>query len=175
VIFSLAREGQADIYTIELASGSTRQLTHGAGADTSPGYSPDGASIVFESDRSGEQQLYVMAADGTRQRRISFGSGAYGSPSWSPRDDLIAYTHIETGRLRIGVMKPDGSASRIITDGTHDEDPAWALSGRAIVFQRTRAGQSASSLWITDLTGKAQHQVRTQGAASDPAWSGKRP
>jgi len=175
VIFSLAREGQADIYTIELASGSTRQLTHGAGADTSPGYSPDGTSIVFESDRSGEQQLYVMAADGTRQRRISFGSGAYGSPSWSPRDDLIAYTHIETGRLRIGVMKPDGSGSRIITDGAHDEDPAWALSGRAIAFQRTRAGQSVSSLWITDLTGKAQHQVRTQGAASDPAWSGKRP
>jgi len=175
VVFSLAREGDTDIYTIDLASRAVRQLTNEAGADTSPSYAPDGASIVFESDRSGQQQIYVMAADGSRQRRISFGTGAYGSPSWSPRDDMIAYTHIESGRLRIGVMKPDGSGRRIITDGIHDEDPAWALSGRAIAFQRTSAGGSRPTLWITDLTGKAQHQVRTQGSASDPAWSGKRP
>lgn len=175
VVFALTRGGDSDIYAIELASGSVRQLTNEAGADTSPSYSPDGTSIVFESDRSGEQQLYVMAANGSGQRRISFGAGACGSPSWSPRDDMIAYTHIESGRLRIGVMKPDGSGRRIITNGAHDEDPSWALSGRAIAFQRTTAGGSRPSLWITDLTGKAQHQVRTQGSASDPAWSGKRP
>lgn len=175
VIFSLARDGDADIYTIDLASGSVRQLTNTAGADTSPSYASDGMSIVFESDRSGEQQIYVMAADGSRQRRISFGTGAYGSPSWSPRNDMIAYTHIESGQLRVGVMKPDGSGRRIITNGPHDEDPSWALSGRAIAFQRTNAGGSRSMLWITDLTGKAQHPVRTQGSASDPAWSGKRP
>jgi TolB protein len=146
-----------------------------AGADTSPSFAPDGASIVFESDRSGEQQLYVMASDGRGQRRISFGSGAYASPVWSPRDDMIAFTNIESGRLRIGVIKSDGSKQRIITDGSHDEDPSWAISGRAIAFQRTGAGQRLPTIWITDLTGKAQYQVRTEGAASDPSWSGKRP
>ena len=175
VVFSLAREGDADIYTIDLTSGLVRQLTDTPGTDTSPSYSPDGGSIVFESDRSGQQQIYLMAADGSRQRRISFGSGAYGSPSWSPRDDLIAYTLIEDGRLRIGVMRPDGSRRRIITQGPYDEDPSWAVSGRAIAFQRTGADGPRPTLWMTDLTGKVQHQVRTQGAASDPAWSGTRP
>lgn len=175
VVFSLARDGDADIYAIDLARGSLRQLTNTAGADTSPSYAPDGKSIVFESDRSGQQQLYVMASDGTGQKRISFGSGAYASPVWSPGADLIAFTHVEGGRLRIGVMKPDGSRPRIITDGPHDEDPSWAVSGRAIAFQRIGGGGLVPALWITDLTGKAQHQVKNESSASDPSWSGKRP
>jgi TolB protein len=175
IVFSLARDGDADIYAIDLASGSLRQLTDTAGADTSPSFAPDGKSIVFESDRSGEQQLYVMAADGSGQKRISFGDGGYASPVWNPRDDLIAFTHVEGGRLRIGVMKPDGSRQRIISDGSHDEDPSWAISGRAMAFQRTEGGASLPAIWITDLTGKAQHQVKTEGPASDPSWSGTRP
>lgn len=175
LVLSLAQDGDADIYTVDLASGSVRRLTDTAGADTSPSYSPDGRSIVFESDRSGGQQLYVMASDGSGQRRISFGSGGYASPIWSPRDDLIAFTRIESGRLRIGVMRPDGSRQRIVTEGPYDEDPAWAVSGRAIAFQRMASGGSLPAIWITDLTGKAQHQVAADGPASDPSWSGTRP
>lgn len=175
LIFSLARNGDADIYTVDLASRSVHQLTDTAGADTSPSFSPDGKSIVFESDRSGSQQLYVMASDGSGQRRISFGSGGHASPAWSPRDDLITFTQIESGQLHIGVMKLDGSWQRLITNGPSDEDPAWAVSGRAIAFQRTAAGGSGPSLWITDLTGKAQHRVRTGDSASNPSWSGTRP
>lgn len=175
LVISIARDRNANIYAVEIGSGAVRQLTQGVGTDTSPGYSPDGASIVFESDRSGLQQLYIMGPDGSGQRRISFGAGSHGSPSWSPRGDSIAYTHMENNQLRIGIMKPDGTGGRIITDGPYDEDPAWALSGRAIAFQRTRAGSPASAIWVTDLTGRARHQVRTPGSASDPAWSGKRP
>jgi TolB protein len=175
VIFSLARDGEADIHVIDLASGAVRQLTSNAGADTSPSYSPDGTSIAFESDRSGEPQVYVMASDGSGQKRISFGAGAHGSPTWSPRGDLIAFTKIENRTLRIGVMKPDGSRERIITEGGRDEDPAWAISGRAIAFQRTAAGDALPAVWITDLTGKLARQVKVGFSVGEPAWSEKRP
>ena len=175
IVFSLARDGDADIYKIDLATGATRQLTSAPGADTSPCYSPDGASIVFESDRSGEPQLYLMKADGSAQKRISFGQGAHASPIWSPQGDLIAFTASANGRLRIGVMKSDGSKERLISDGTRDEDPSWAVSGRALMFQRTTPGAALPAVWMTDLTGRVERQVTTGGAASEPAWSGRRP
>ncbi|GBH31556.1 MULTISPECIES: Tol-Pal system beta propeller repeat protein TolB [Sphingomonadales] len=175
IVFSLAHDGEADIYAVDLASGNMRQLTSGAGTDTSPCFAPDGRGIVFESNRSGESQLYVMAQDGSDQRRISFGAGGHASPVWSPRGDLIAFTQIDGGALRIGIMKPDGSKERILTSGSRDEDPSWSMSGRAIMFQRTAAGAMLPTIWLTDLTGKVQQPVATGAAASEPAWSGQRP
>ena len=175
VIFSLARDGEADIHVIDLASGMVRQLTNNAGADTSPSYSPDGTAIAFESDRSGEPQIYVMSSDGSGQKRISFGAGAHGSPIWSPRGDLIAFTKAENRTLRIGVMKTDGSRERIITEGMRDEDPAWAISGRAIAFQRTVPGAALPAVWMTDLNGKFVRPVAIGSPAGEPAWSGNRP
>lgn len=175
ILFSLAHDGDADIYAVNLASNSVRQLTSEAGTDTSPSFAPDGSAIVFESNRSGDSQLYVMAPDGSDQRRVSFGAGGHASPVWSPRGDLIAFTQMGDGALRIGIMKPDGTRERIITSGSRDEDPSWGMSGRAIMFQRTAAGSALPKIWLTDLTGKVQQPVAVSGAASEPAWSGKRP
>lgn len=175
IIFSLARDGVADILVIDLQTGGVRQLTNTAGSNTSPGYSPDGAFVVFESDRSGDPQLYVMASDGSGQKRISFGAGAHASPMWSPRGDLIAFTLVENRRLRIGVMKADGSKERILTDGERDEDPTWAPSGRALMFQRTAAGKALPGVWMTDLSGKLESRINIDPSASEPAWSGRRP
>ena len=104
IIFSMAVNGNTDIYTIPVAGGTPTRLTNTPGIDTGGSFSPDGRRIVFESDRSGTQQLYVMDADGSNQRRISFGGGGYATPVWSPRGDLIAFTR--TGGFRIGVMTP---------------------------------------------------------------------
>src|SRR5678815_3646859 len=65
VVYSMAENGNTDIYVVSASGGSPRRLTATPGADTSPSYSPDGRRIVFESDRSGNQQLYMMDADGS--------------------------------------------------------------------------------------------------------------
>ncbi|MFB2553446.1 Tol-Pal system beta propeller repeat protein TolB [Ensifer soli] len=171
VIMSLQQDGNANIYTMDLRSRTTTRLTNTAAIDTSPSYSPDGARIVFESDRGGRQQLYVMGADGSGQSRISFGDGAYSTPVWSPRGDLIAFTKQSGGKFSIGVMKPDGSGERILTSGFHNEGPTWAPNGRVLMFFRQNAGAGGPQLYSIDLTGYNEQLIKTQGYASDPAWS----
>ena len=60
LVMSLAREGNTDLYEMNLKSMELSRLTKFKGIDTAPSYSPDGKDIVFESDRSGRQQIYTM-------------------------------------------------------------------------------------------------------------------
>ncbi len=172
IVMSLERNGNSNIYTMDLRTRETRRLTQSLAIDTAPCYAPGGGQIVFESDRMGTQQLYVMNADGTNVRRISRGEGRYATPVWSPRGDLIAFTKTLKGRFLIGVMKTDGSGERILTEGYHNEGPAWSPNGRVLVFFReTEGAEGGPSLWSVDVTGYNERPLNLPGFASDPAWS----
>ena len=136
IIMSFQEGGNASLYRMEISTQRITRLTDSGAIDTSPSYSPDSGNIVFESDRGGSQQLYVMDADGGQARRISFGRGRYSTPVWSPRGDLIAFTKQHEGRFMIGVMKIDGTGERILTEGYHNEAPAWSPNGRVLIFFR---------------------------------------
>src|SRR5713101_5221877 len=170
LILSRSENGATNIFVLDLRTRRLSRLTDGNSIDTTPSYSPDASKIVFNSDRGGSQQLYVMGGDGGGAKRISFGSGKYGTPVWSPRGDLIAFTKIEGGSFYIGVMRPDGSGERLLTQDFLVEGPTWAPNGRVLMYFREGRG-SGPRLFTIDLTGSNQHQARTPGDASDPAWS----
>ncbi len=172
IIMSLERNGNSNIYTLDLRTRETRRLTSSIAIDTAPSYSPDGKNIVFESDRLGTQQLFIMDANGKNVRRISYGKGRYATPVWSPRGDLIAFTKTYKQRFLIGVMKTDGTGERILTEGYHNEGPTWSPNGRVIAFFRESSGASGGpTIWTVDVTGYNERPLKTDGFASDPAWS----
>ncbi|MBE8191756.1 MAG: Tol-Pal system protein TolB [Alphaproteobacteria bacterium] len=172
IIMSLERNGNANIYTLDLRTRETKRLTASLAIDTAPCFSPDGRQIIFESDRVGSQQLYVMDANGSNIRRISYGKGRYATPVWSPRGDLIAFTKTLGDKFLIGVMKTDGSGERILTEGFHNEGPAWSPNGRVITFFRESKGEEGGpTLWTVDVTGYNERPLQTPNFASDPSWS----
>ncbi|MBL1240714.1 MAG: Tol-Pal system protein TolB [OCS116 cluster bacterium] len=172
VVMSLQNGANANLYIMDLRNKNMTRITNGASLDTSASYSPDGNSIVFESDRDGKQQLYIMNADGSNVRRVSVGGGSYSTPVWSPRGDLIAFTKLVGGQFLIGVMKVDGTGERILAGGYHNEGPTWSPNGRVLMFFReTRGANGGPSIWTVDITGRNERQLRTNGFASDPAWS----
>ena len=77
IIMSFAKDGNSDIYTMNLENRIVERITNHPSIDTSPSYSPDGKFITFNSDRSGYQQIYVMKSDGSKVKRISFGNGLW--------------------------------------------------------------------------------------------------
>ncbi len=76
--------GAQDIYLMDIASRRFVQLTHDAGRNDFPSWSPDGRHIVFQSNRSGTDQIWTMLADGSQQRQLTR-SGRNTQPNWSSK------------------------------------------------------------------------------------------
>ena len=176
IIMSLAKDGNSDIYVMDLKSRVVTRLTTNSAIDTSPSYSPDGKKITFNSDRGGSQQIYVMDNDGRNQKRISNKGGNYATPVWSPRGDLIAFTKNFKGSYAIGVMRTNGEGERLLTENWYQEAPSWSPNGRVLTFYRetpaNEVGQGHSStLWSIDLTGFNERKIDTPQDGSDPSWS----
>jgi TolB protein len=74
--------GSNDLYLMDIASKQWVQLTHDAGRNDSPCWSPDGRHIVFQSHRTGTDQIFSMLADGTKVKQLTF-SGNNSQPNWS--------------------------------------------------------------------------------------------
>lgn len=74
--------GGQDIYLMNVATGEFVQLTHDAGRNDFPSWSPDGRHLVFQSTRSGSDQIWSMLADGTHQQQLTR-TGKNSLPNWS--------------------------------------------------------------------------------------------
>ena len=179
LVMSLARNGNTDIYEMNLITQKLERLTKYPGIDTAPSYSPDGDFITFESDRSGSQKIYVMNLKTKKIKRISFGKGKYATPVWSPRGDLIAFTKLLGGEFYIGVMYTDGKGERVVYKSYLVEGPTWSPNGRVLSFySQTKFSKgkiSAPKIKLVDLTGMNLRELITPSDASDPSWSGLLP
>jgi Tol biopolymer transport system component len=74
----------ADLYVVDLETGSQHTLTDGSAYNSYSSWSPDGAAIVYTSWRDGNPEIYLMNADGTNMRRLTYNNTTDVTPSWRP-------------------------------------------------------------------------------------------
>jgi len=93
--FTGSKGGVSDLYLMDVAKGTFRQLTNDRYADIQPTFSPDGKTIAFVTDRSdatsfdrltfGELQLATLdIASGNVTPRVAFKRGNHLNPQYSP-------------------------------------------------------------------------------------------
>jgi len=70
VAFMSQRDGNWEIYVMDLDNGTIKRLTHNGANDGLPIWSPDGQTIAFASDRGGEWAVWAMNSDGSNQRML---------------------------------------------------------------------------------------------------------
>ena len=105
--FVSERDGNSEIYVMNMDGTGLLRLTNHPGRDTDPAWSPDGKRIAFASDREGSSDIYVMNADGSNLvRRTQTGSSD--APAWSPDGSKIAFSSLRDGQFGIYVMSVDG-------------------------------------------------------------------
>lgn len=74
--------GGQDIYVMDVGSKRWLQMTHDAGSNDFPSWSPDGRHIVFERKVGSHTEIWTMLADGTEQKQLTH-SGNNFMPNWS--------------------------------------------------------------------------------------------
>ncbi|WP_373044988.1 Tol-Pal system beta propeller repeat protein TolB [Vulgatibacter sp.] len=166
IAFTLADEGNSEIYVINADGSGLKRITNSPGIDTSPSWSPDGQKLAFVSDRHGNPQIFVANADGTGVERLTFAGNYNQTPVWSPRGDEIAFTaRDERLAFDVFVIKVGSKEIRRITQGQgNNEGPTWAPNGRMMMFTSDRDG--TKSLWVSSADGNVQHKIGIKGKAA---------
>ncbi|MFQ5830623.1 MAG: Tol-Pal system beta propeller repeat protein TolB [Candidatus Methylomirabilia bacterium] len=175
VATTLTKDGNPDIYTLNVATGTLGRLTRHWGIDTDPSWSPTGRELAFASERAGAAQIFIMDAEGTNVRRLTRAGGFNTQPRWSPKGDVIVYTSRQGGTHDLWAINVDGSNLRRLTFGVgSNESAAWAPNGRHLVFQSNRLG--TWQLFTVLADGSNQRRLtRKAGEFTSPSWSARFP
>ncbi len=170
ILFQTTRDGNSEIYVMEIEGTGETNLTNNPGEDVQADWSPDGLRIAFASDRSGDNEIYVMNSDGTDQRRITNSPADENRPSWSPDGERIAFETNRTGNYEIFVMDADGTHLSNLTDNDADEiNPHWSPDGGKIEFASYRGGPP--DIFVMDFDGTNVVQLTHNLWTGQAAWS----
>lgn len=173
ILFTSARDGNHDIYTMNPDGSEQVNLTQHRAVDLDPVWSPSGDRILFVSDRDGVRDLYLMDPDSGKVQRV-FKKDAYrDDPTWSPDGKQIAYTYEE----EIGA----GSFIYIATLGEQKEEPlvrgffpAWSPDGTEIAYVTYVPIGHDRRVTLVDIRTRKQTRVLPKDAMAwqnHPSWS----
>ncbi|HET7521241.1 MAG TPA: hypothetical protein VFK61_06860 [Candidatus Limnocylindria bacterium] len=163
---------QADIWRFAATGGEPERLTDSPGDDRAPVYSPDGASILFDSTRDGNTEIYVMNADGSDERRLTFDDGEDWGASWSPDGRQIAFNSSRDGGMDIYVMRADGTDVRRLTFGeTGNVAPTWNPDGTELAYT-ARDDTLNGQIMAVPVAGGTPRNLSRSAPAADEVWTG---
>ena len=152
--FSSDRDGNWEIYTVEVSSGAVTRLTNHPSADLGPDWSRMSGRIAFQSNRIGPNtEIFSMAADGSDVRRLTVNPNGDASPSWSPLADRLAFwgTREQQG---LYTMAADGSSiGLLVPQALRPNAPAWSFVGETVVFSGYRTGSGHSEVFRIEANG----------------------
>ena len=166
IIYSAERNGQWGIYKSEIVRKEDKYFTYateikeeplvvGEKAAFQPTFSPDGKEIAFLQDRTTlcvyniESKKVRTVLDGKYNYSYSDGDQTY---TWSPDSKWFLAKYISVGgwnNTDIVLVKADGKGEmyNLTESGYCDENPRWALDGKAMIWSSDRAGYRSHGSW----------------------------
>ncbi|MDH3272843.1 MAG: amidohydrolase, partial [Gemmatimonadota bacterium] len=145
VVFVSDRSGREQVWTLELATGDTTQVTRGRGADVfSPEWTPDGDYLVVPKSGRGETSgLWLIHTDGGSGVRMHGVDGAFmNGPAFGPDGRYIWFAQRQ-GRHQYNNAMPIYQIMRY----DRDTGIAQAMTGR--VGSGVRPALSPDGRWLT--------------------------
>jgi TolB protein len=153
------------------------KLTRNDTDDLQPAWSPDGATIAFNTTRDGNWEIYAMSADGAVQRNLSDDPADDEFPAWSPDGKHILFVSDRDGQEEVYVMNANGTAIRMLTHGSSGKsNPVWSPDGRKIAF----INGDDRSIYLMNADGSRMRRIlagvdRAGGLTWQPRTGRRRP
>ena len=170
--FSSRRDGNWELYLLNLLTGELRRLTGTPGFEGNPTWSPDGLWLAYEAHYGNDFNIWVLPIDGSQSPvQLTDHPAADLAPAWDPGGRRIAFVSDRDGSADIFLADLDKPVDRF-SNLTHtaelaEADPTFSPDGSRIAFSVQQDGiygiqslpldqPEAAAVWI----GQGQH----------PAW-----
>ncbi len=146
-----ATSTNTDIYSYDLASGKTENLTEGMmGYDVNPKFSPDGKSLLWQSmARDGfeadKNDVVVMDWDSKKKNNLTknWDESVAGDVAWSNDSKMIYFTTAKRGTKQFFALNPKDAKVKQISDGTFDVNEIVAFQNDFAFVTRTDINHNA--------------------------------
>ena len=146
-----ATSTNTDIYTFDLASGKTENITEGMmGYDVNPKFSPDGKSLLWQSmARAGYEadKNDVVVMDWVSKKKTNltknWDESVVGDVAWSNDSKMIYFTTAKRGTKQFFVLNPKDAKVKQISDGAFDVNEIVAFQNDFAFVTRTDINHNA--------------------------------
>lgn len=165
------KDGDVDVYTLELASQLLTRMTFDPGIDTEPTWSLDGSKLYYTSDRSGSPQIYEVSSYDPRStpRRVTFEGKYNARPRISPDGKQLALVTQTSNGFNIALLDLKTNALQVLTKGRQDESPSFAPNGAQLIYATQDRGRGVLALVSND--GRSQQKLgATSGEVREAVW-----
>lgn len=158
IIFNSNRDGNENIYSINIDGTGLTRLTSSGGNDMYPEVSPDGEKIAYTADIGGVWQIMVMDWDGNNRQQITRNNFRSAYPSWSYDGNYIYFEAYIDGDWELFRIKSDGTGQTRLTfnRSSHDWHPTGHPSGYKIIYESGTTGHENIYVMNHDGSGKTK-------------------
>jgi TolB protein len=170
----LAYVADGRIWLIDTDGANATPVTS-AGRALSPGFHPNGQSLVFASLEAAGSSIMVSDLRGAA-RRVVAPSGLNITPTFTPDGTGIAYAHGDDFGTELYLVASGGGTPRRISigRGSDNTSPTFSPDGRRLAYTSGRSGRP--DVYIADADGTnadllAALSSAAQAYRSSPDWS----
>ena len=164
------KDGNPEIYTLNLQSGKLRRITHHFAIDTEPSWAHDGQSMLFTSERGGKPQIYRTFLATGKTERLTFEGDINLGASLTPNGHDLVYVTLVNGKYHIAKMDLDTHFVQVLTTTRLDESPSAAPNSGMVIYGTTHRGKQVLAAVSIDGRFKARLPA-TRGEVKSPSWS----
>jgi TolB protein len=170
LVFTSDRDGNRDIYSIDLESGEETNLTFSSRDEYRARLSPDKSAIAFISEQDGRTMIETIQLTGeTKDRiRVSQGEGSQRDHHWSPDGSRIAYLTEEDGKSTVFTTELEDNRPARLTSVEADEVGPWSPDGKDLLF--TVYSGDAIGIYKRNPDGVNEERLTSENDIN-PVWS----
>jgi len=171
IAFSSDRDGNQDVYLVDINGYGLINLTSRSGDDSRPTFSNDGSRIAFRFENDGIRDICVIESNGTNYSNLTNNTARETrdeNPEFSPDGSQIVFTSYRDGEKQIYLMNSDGSGQTNLSNSTvYCDDPHISPNGDKILFYRR------GDIYTMNLSGGGQQLLSNDayGARFSPNGS----
>jgi eukaryotic-like serine/threonine-protein kinase len=173
IVFASTRDGNPEIYEMDLDSGQVDRWTDDQAIDDYPSFSPDGTMIIWESQRDDGWKIFALDRDGTRRISTSEPGVNDRYPRFAPQGARIVFSSDRgrtDGRFALYIQPLDGGAVGLLLshDNASASGPQWSPDGQYVVFFSDLGGDD--HIYTIDLQDLVARQITNSPGYRWPVW-----